>query len=167
VDYGDFILHVFEHKARRFYDLERLWRDAPRSDVAARRRAVEREFFEKRIVIEPVALSDAMREVVRLAGRVAATDANVLVTGESGTGKDALALFIHGQSSRAASPFVKIDCATLPADLLEAELSVMKRGRLPAPVKESREGWKRRIGERWCSMRSPTSRSELRQNCCA
>ena len=33
VDYGDFILHVFEHKARRFYDLERLWRDAPRGDV--------------------------------------------------------------------------------------------------------------------------------------
>lgn len=33
VDYGDFILHVFEHKARRFYDLERLWRDAPRCDV--------------------------------------------------------------------------------------------------------------------------------------
>jgi transcriptional regulator with PAS, ATPase and Fis domain len=63
-----------------------------------------------------------MREVVRLAGRVAATDANVLVTGESGAGKDALALFIHGQSSRAARPFVKIDCATLPADLLEAEL---------------------------------------------
>ena len=73
-------------------------------------------------MIEPVALSEAMREVVRLAGRVAATDANVLVTGESGAGKDALALFIHGQSNRAAGPFVKIDCATLPADLLEAEL---------------------------------------------
>ena len=73
-------------------------------------------------MIEPVAFSEAMREVVRLAGRVAATDANVLVTGESGAGKDALALFIHAQSSRAAGPFVKIDCATLPADLLEAEL---------------------------------------------
>src|SRR5438876_675031 len=89
---------------------------------AARRGPIERKFFEKRIVTEPVALSEPMREVVRLAGRVAATDANVLVTGESGAGKDALALFIHGQSNRAASPFVKIDCATLPADLLEAEL---------------------------------------------
>src|SRR5688572_1315864 len=63
-----------------------------------------------------------MREVVRLAERVAATDANVLVTGESGAGKDALALFIHSRSNRANGPMVKIDCATLPADLLEAEL---------------------------------------------
>ncbi|MEO8434105.1 MAG: sigma-54 dependent transcriptional regulator [Pyrinomonadaceae bacterium] len=73
-------------------------------------------------MIEPVALSEAMREVVRLAERVAATDANVLVTGESGAGKDSLALFIHSRSNRANGPMVKIDCATLPADLLEAEL---------------------------------------------
>ena len=73
-------------------------------------------------MIEPVAHSEAMREVVRLAERVAATDANVLVTGESGAGKDALALFIHSRSGRATGPLVKIDCATLPADLLEAEL---------------------------------------------
>ena len=73
-------------------------------------------------MIEPVALSEAMREVVRLAERVAATDANILVTGESGAGKDALALFIHSRSNRVNGPMVKIDCATLPADLLEAEL---------------------------------------------
>jgi len=79
-------------------------------------------------VIEMVALSDAMREVVGLAERVAATDANVLVTGESGAGKDALAWFIHGRSRRAEQPLVKIDCATLPADLLEAELFGYERG---------------------------------------
>ena len=43
-----------------------------------------------------------MREAVRLAGRVATTDANVLITGESGAGKDALALYVHRQSKRAA-----------------------------------------------------------------
>ena len=75
-----------------------------------------------------VALSDGMREVVDLAERVAATDANVLVTGESGAGKDALAWFIHSHSRRAAQPLVKIDCATLPADLLEAELFGYERG---------------------------------------
>src|SRR3979409_2163069 len=75
-----------------------------------------------------VALSDAMREVVSLAERVAATDANVLVTGESGAGKDALAAFIHARSRRAMQPLVKIDCATLPADLLEAELFGYERG---------------------------------------
>jgi transcriptional regulator with PAS, ATPase and Fis domain len=79
-------------------------------------------------VIEIVALSDAMREAVSLAERVAATDANVLITGESGSGKDALAIFIHSRSARAAQPFVKIDCATLPADLLEAELFGYERG---------------------------------------
>jgi len=79
-------------------------------------------------VIEIVALSDAMREAVGLAERVATTNANVLVTGESGTGKDALASFIHSRSPRAAQPLVKIDCATLPADLLEAELFGYERG---------------------------------------
>jgi len=79
-------------------------------------------------VIEIVAVSNAMREAVGLAARVAATDANVLITGESGVGKDALALFIHGRSSRAAQPLVKIDCATLPAELLEAELFGYERG---------------------------------------
>jgi DNA-binding NtrC family response regulator len=75
-----------------------------------------------------VAQSEAMREVLRLAERVAATDANVLVTGESGTGKDALALFIHARSSRASHDLVKIDCASLPSELLEAELFGYERG---------------------------------------
>jgi transcriptional regulator with PAS, ATPase and Fis domain len=79
-------------------------------------------------VIEIVAQSEAMREAVSLAERVAATDANVLVTGESGAGKDALALFVHFRSKRAAQALVKIDCATLPADLLEAELFGYERG---------------------------------------
>jgi transcriptional regulator with PAS, ATPase and Fis domain len=79
-------------------------------------------------VIEIVALSDAMREAVRLAKRVATTDANVLITGESGAGKDALARFIHGHSARASQALVKIDCATLPSELLEAELFGYERG---------------------------------------
>jgi two-component system response regulator AtoC len=79
-------------------------------------------------VIEIVALSEEMREAIRLAERVAASDANLLVTGESGAGKDVLASFIHMRSRRAAQPLVKIDCATLPADLLEAELFGYERG---------------------------------------
>jgi len=79
-------------------------------------------------VIELVARSAAMREAVRLAERVAETDANVLVTGESGVGKDALAFYIHSRSKRAAQPFVKIDCGTLPGSLLEAELFGYERG---------------------------------------
>jgi len=79
-------------------------------------------------VTEIIALSEAMRAAVNLAERVAATDANVLVTGESGAGKDAVAAFIHSRSLRAAQPLVKIDCATLPSDLLEAELFGYERG---------------------------------------
>ncbi|MGH9945029.1 MAG: sigma-54 interaction domain-containing protein [Pyrinomonadaceae bacterium] len=79
-------------------------------------------------MIELVAESEAMREVVRVASRAASTDANVLVTGESGAGKDALALYVHVQSRRAARPFVKIDCAALPAELIEAELFGYERG---------------------------------------
>ncbi len=79
-------------------------------------------------MIEIVALSDAMREAVGLAERVAKTDANVLITGESGAGKDALAAFIHARSARAARPLVKIDCATLPGELLESELFGYERG---------------------------------------
>lgn len=79
-------------------------------------------------MIEIVAHSEAMREAVRLAERVAVTDANVLVTGESGVGKDAVAFYIHSKSKRAHESFVKIDCGTLPGTLLEAELFGYERG---------------------------------------
>lgn len=69
-----------------------------------------------------------MREAVALAERVSSTDANVLITGESGVGKDLLAAFIHSKSRRSLQPLVKIDCATLPAELLEAELFGYERG---------------------------------------
>jgi transcriptional regulator with PAS, ATPase and Fis domain len=69
-----------------------------------------------------------MREAVSLAERVSSTDANVLITGESGAGKDLLAAYIHRKSPRAAQPLVKIDCATLPGELLEAELFGYERG---------------------------------------
>ena len=75
-----------------------------------------------------------MREAARLAERVSSTDANVLITGESGAGKDLLAIFIHSKSRRAAHPFVKIDCATLPGELLEAELFGFERGAFTGAV---------------------------------
>ena len=79
-------------------------------------------------MIEIFARSPGMREAVGLAERVSRTDSNVLITGESGSGKDVIASFIHAASSRAAHPFVKIDCATLPGSLLEAELFGYERG---------------------------------------
>ena len=90
-------------------------------------------------MIELFARSPQMREAVSLAERVSVTDANVLITGESGAGKDLLAAFIHSKSKRAAQPFVKIDCATLPGELLEAELFGYERGAFTGAV-EARAG---------------------------
>jgi transcriptional regulator with PAS, ATPase and Fis domain len=75
-----------------------------------------------------------MREAARLAERVSSTDANVLITGESGVGKDLLAAYIHSKSRRSLQPLAKIDCATLPADLLEAELFGYERGAFTGAV---------------------------------
>jgi len=79
-------------------------------------------------VIELFARSKGMREAASLAERVSTTTSTVLITGESGAGKDVIAAFIHAKSNRANQPFVKIDCATLPAALLEAELFGYERG---------------------------------------
>lgn len=74
------------------------------------------------------ACSAPMREVVSMAERVALSDATVLLTGESGVGKERLAHFIHGRSRRHLSSFVAINCGALPATLLESELFGHKRG---------------------------------------
>ncbi len=79
-------------------------------------------------MIELFARSKKMGEAVGLAERVARTDTNVLITGESGCGKDVLAAFIHAKSLRAPQPLLKVDCSTLPGDLLEAELFGYERG---------------------------------------
>lgn len=70
----------------------------------------------------PVMVSGAMRNVVACAADVAETDATVLLLGESGTGKEVVARFIHELSGRVAGPWVAINCAALPADMLESEL---------------------------------------------
>jgi len=72
--------------------------------------------------------SVAMQEVYKLIGRVAASEANVLVSGESGTGKELVADAIHKFGKRAQGPLVKVNCAAIPESLLEAELFGHEKG---------------------------------------
>lgn len=77
---------------------------------------------------DPPSVAPAVRRIYRDAARVALGDIGVLVTGESGTGKEILARFVHAASPRAGAPFVALNCAALPRDLLEAELFGVERG---------------------------------------
>jgi len=77
---------------------------------------------------EIIGKSEAMREVIEVISRVSTTDANILLTGESGTGKEMVASVIHSRSYRNTKPFIPVDCAALPENLLESELFGYERG---------------------------------------
>jgi two-component system response regulator AtoC len=87
-------------------------------------------------VDEPVSGSGPMLRIREVARQVADTDAPVLITGESGVGKEVLARFIHAQSGREASPFVKVNCAALPQELLESELFGYERGAFSGALRD-------------------------------
>lgn len=76
----------------------------------------------------PVAAAPAMLPLMRQAERAALVDANLLITGETGTGKGMFARHIHALSQRAAKPFIAINCAAIPAALLESELFGIEAG---------------------------------------
>ncbi|UJX39180.1 sigma-54 dependent transcriptional regulator [Desulfovibrio sp. JY] len=76
----------------------------------------------------PVASAPAMLQLMRQAERAALVDANLLITGETGTGKGVFARHIHAMSQRAGKPFIPINCAAIPASLLESELFGIEAG---------------------------------------
>src|SRR3974390_1044637 len=69
-----------------------------------------------------------MARVVKLAQQIAGSEASVLITGESGTGKEVLARFVHARSQRAKKPFICVNCAATPENLLESELFGHEKG---------------------------------------
>jgi DNA-binding NtrC family response regulator len=94
-----------------------------------RENAQLRDQLRERYAIEGItSTSHAMEEVMNLVGRVAQSDATVLLRGESGTGKELISSAIHYHSTRASRPLIKVNCAALPEALLESELFGHEKG---------------------------------------
>jgi len=85
-----------------------------------------------------ICISEPMREVCRLVERAATSDISVLLVGETGTGKEVLCQALHGLSARADGPLVVINCAAIPAELLESELFGHERGAFTGAVRRMR-----------------------------
>src|SRR6187431_2544936 len=89
---------------------------------------------DSRPIDAPDGISDAWRDVIRRATKVAPTEATTCLQGESGTGKEVIARFIHERSPRRRGPFIAINCAALPEQLLESELFGFERGAFTGAV---------------------------------
>jgi len=76
----------------------------------------------------------AMAGVLRIADQIAPSDASVLITGESGTGKEIMARYLHRKSRRSAAPFISVNCAAIPEQLLESELFGHEKGAFTGAV---------------------------------
>ena len=82
--------------------------------------------------------SDKIESIKAVARRAADTDVPVLILGESGVGKEVMARYVHAVSQRRDNPFVKVNCAALPADLLESELFGYERGAFTGALREKK-----------------------------
>jgi two-component system, response regulator FlrC len=71
---------------------------------------------------------EAMAHVIKLAQQIAPSDASVMITGESGTGKEVLARYVHSRSARSRGPFICVNCAAIPEQLMESELFGHEKG---------------------------------------
>src|SRR5208282_2695446 len=132
---ADYIVKGFdiEELRRRVANLLKL------ADLGAENVRLRRELVADGQFGRMLGASAAMRRIFEMADRVAPTDATVLILGESGTGKDLLAQEIHARSPRAAKPFVAVNCAALPENLIESELFGYERGAFTGAI-QTRKG---------------------------
>ncbi|GBC62838.1 sigma-54-dependent Fis family transcriptional re gulator [Desulfonema ishimotonii] len=99
-------------------------------------RRLKRELENKYRINNIIGNSNKMREVFQMITQVSKSNATVLIRGESGTGKELVANSIHYNSNRAKSPFVKMNCAALPANLIESELFGHEKGAFTGAIRQ-------------------------------
>jgi len=85
-----------------------------------------------------IGTSPQIEHVRLLIDKVAPCEARVLITGENGTGKELVARWLHAKSNRAAAPFVEVNCAAIPSELIESELFGHERGAFTSAIKQRR-----------------------------
>ena len=105
-------------------------------ELSAENRRLKEELREHTSFANIVARSDSMRQLFHMIKMVAPTDASVLIQGENGTGKELVGTAIHEHSSRRARPFIKINCAAIPSELMESELFGHKKGSFTGAVSD-------------------------------
>jgi DNA-binding NtrC family response regulator len=103
--------------------------------LALENRSLRQQLHETLALDNVVGRSPAMTRVFDLVLKAARSDANILITGESGTGKELIARAIHARSPRAAAPFVPVDCASIPENLLESELFGHEKGAFTGAIR--------------------------------
>jgi two-component system nitrogen regulation response regulator GlnG len=145
--------------------------DVPKA-VELIRRAVEESQREEvadvqaPVQAEMLGQAPAMQDVFRAIGRLSQSHVTVLITGESGAGKELVARALHKHSPVAGGPFVAINTAAIPKDLLESELFGHERGAFTGAQTQRRGVSSRPKAVRCFSMKSATCRSSCRRVCC-
>ena len=121
-------------------DLNRLI-NSVRNALEKKELVAENKILRKKVAkkYEIIGNSKSIMEIHVMIDKVAKTEARVLITGESGTGKELVAHNIHEKSSRAKSPFIEVNCAAIPSELIESELFGHLKGSFTSAVKD-REG---------------------------
>ncbi|MCQ2157181.1 MAG: sigma-54 dependent transcriptional regulator [Bacteroidales bacterium] len=85
---------------------------------------------------EMIGESEAMQRIREIIGKVASTDARVLITGPNGSGKELVARSLHQQSTRSAMPYIEVNCAAIPGELIESELFGHEKGSFTSAIKQ-------------------------------
>jgi PAS domain S-box-containing protein len=112
-----------------FFDItDRVLADQERARLQEQNRYLQEEIKADHNFEQIIGRSTALQELLALVAQVAPTDASVLITGETGTGKELIARAIHSASKRKDRPLIKVNCAALPAGLVESELFGHEKG---------------------------------------